>query len=100
VTSAGNARRHGLRIPVLPDPVMFILVEVYYGPKDRRHAAAPELVEPGATGAAAGVDVLRVQHIRSDVISRELTAWRFGPPRGWTPCPRDTVTVLNGGMAR
>lgn len=41
-TSAGNARRHGLRVPVLSDPVLSAQVEIM---AQKIAAAAPELVE-------------------------------------------------------
>jgi hypothetical protein len=79
-TSAGNARRHGLRIPVLSDPSLSPQVEVMA----QRIAgdAGPELVELARRIAEAQIDVLRVQRARCDIVSRELTAERWQLPVG------------------
>jgi hypothetical protein len=73
--SAGNARRHGLRIPVLSDPVLFSHVEAM-AQKIAGRAATPELVELARRVAEAEVDVLRVRRVRTDLMARELTEGR------------------------
>jgi hypothetical protein len=64
--SAGNARRHGLRIPVLSDPILAAEIEVMA----QAIAGDPDLVELARRIAEAEVDVLRVRRIRTDMISR------------------------------
>jgi hypothetical protein len=69
--AARNARRHGLRIPVLLDPAMSAEVDIMA----RRIAgdAAPELVELARQVAEAEIDVIRVRRARNDLISRTLS---------------------------
>jgi hypothetical protein len=71
--SAGNARRHGLRIPVLSDPVLAAEIEVMA----QAIAGDPDLIELARRIAEAEVDVLRVRRIRTDMISQ--------PPPGFGP---------------
>jgi hypothetical protein len=71
--SAGNARRHGLGIPVLSDPVLAAEVEVMA----QAIAGDPDLVELARRVAEAEVDVLRVRRIRTDMVSRLSPG--FGP---------------------
>jgi enoyl-CoA hydratase/carnithine racemase len=73
--SAGNARRHGLRIPVLSDPTLSAEVEAMA--QKIAGNATPELIELARQVAEAEVDVLRVRRFRSDMISRELKMERF-----------------------
>jgi hypothetical protein len=70
-TSAGNARRHGLRIPVLSDPALSAAVEVMAQKIAR--TADPELVALARRIAEAEVDVLRVRRVRNDLMSGVLT---------------------------
>jgi hypothetical protein len=83
--SARNARRHGLRIPVLADPTLSGEVETMA--QKIAGNATPELVELARHIAEAEVDVLRVRRTRTDMISRELTIGRFHiqhrGPRNW-----------------
>jgi hypothetical protein len=69
-TSAGNARRHGLRTPVLADPVLSAEVEVMA--KQIARDAAPELVELARRIAEAEVDIFRIRQARTELISRAL----------------------------
>jgi hypothetical protein len=73
--SARNARRHGLRIPVLSDPTLSAEVEAMA--QKIVGSATPELVELARQVAEAEVDVLRVRRFRSDMITRELKMERF-----------------------
>ena len=70
-TVARNARRHGLRIPVLSDPAMSAEVDILA----QRIAGdtAPELVELARQIAEAEIDVIRVRRARNDLISRTLS---------------------------
>jgi hypothetical protein len=83
--SARNARRHGLRIPVLSDPTLSAEVEAMA--QKIVGNATPELIELARQVAEAEVDVLRVRRFRSDMISRELKTERFevllGGSRDW-----------------
>jgi hypothetical protein len=90
--SAKNARRHGLRVPVLSDPVLSAEVEAMA----RRIAGddAPELLELARRVAEAEIDVLRVRRGRCDVISRELSAPRWIMPAGGPTNPRNKVALL------
>jgi hypothetical protein len=64
--SARNARRHGLRIPVLSDLILAAEVEVMA----QAIAGDPDLVDLARRIAEAEVEVLRVRRIRTDMISR------------------------------
>jgi hypothetical protein len=69
--SARNARRHGLRIPVLADPALSAEVEVMA----RRIAGddgSAELIELARRIAEAQIDVLRVRRVGSELMSRNL----------------------------
>jgi hypothetical protein len=93
-TSAGNARRHGLRTPVLSDPVLSAEVEAMA--QKIAGSAAPELVELARRIAEAEIDVLRVRRIRTNLISRELNRWHLlrglrNPRNMW----RSLVAPLN-----
>ena len=94
--AAGNARRHGLRVPVLSDPVLSAKVEAM-AQKIAGATAAPELVDLARRVAEAEVDVLRVRRVRCDLISRELTAERWHIPGGW-PRVRNQVAVLGRAL--
>jgi hypothetical protein len=89
-TSAGNARRHGLRVPVLADPVLSAQVEIM---AQKIAAAAPELVQLARRVAEAEVDVLRVRRIRNDLISREVITERYHILGRW-PRLRNQLAVL------
>jgi hypothetical protein len=73
--SARNARRHGLRIPLLSDSVLCAEVEAMA--QNIAGSTTPELVELARRVAEAEVDVLRVRRIRTDMISRELKMGRL-----------------------
>jgi enoyl-CoA hydratase/carnithine racemase len=73
--SARNARRHGLGIPVLSDPVLSAEVEAIA--QKIAGNTNPDLVELARRIAEAEVDILRARRIRSDMISR--SAPDFGP---------------------
>src|SRR5215468_2011965 len=83
--SSRNARRHGLRIPVLSDPTLSAEVEAIA--QRIPGTVTPELVELARKIAEAEVDVLRVRQFRRDMISRELKTERFeilfGGSRDW-----------------
>ena len=78
--SAGNARRHGLSVPITSDPV--------WSPKVLRLAdrieppnAAPELREQALEVASACVEIERIRHIRRDQVE-----WTLSRPE-WQPHP-------------
>lgn len=95
--AAGNARRHGLRIPVLMDSALAAEVEVM-AKKIAGDAAAPELVELARRIAEAEIDVLRVRRARSDMISRELNTNRWEIPANGPRNPRNKVALLGRAL--
>jgi hypothetical protein len=95
--AAGNARRHGLRIPVLADPAVAAEVEAM-AKKIAGEAAAPELVELARRIAEAEIDVLRVRRARSNMISRELNTNRWYLPANGPRNPRNKVALLGRAL--
>ena len=73
--AAQNASRHGLRIPVLSNPILSAEVETMA----RRIAgdASPELLELARKIAEAEIDVIRVRRARSDLVSDELSEFNL-----------------------
>jgi hypothetical protein len=73
--AAQNASRHGLRIPVLSNPILSAEVETMA----RRIAgdASPELLQLARKIAEAEIDVIRVRRARSDLVSDELFEFKF-----------------------
>src|ERR1700753_4337120 len=74
--AARNARRHGLAIPVLSDPVWGPEVEVLV------HRIAPEgsptiLVDLAGRIAEAQIDVMRVRRARADLVDTASDNWPF-----------------------
>jgi hypothetical protein len=69
--SSGNARRHGLRMPVLSDPALSAQVEIMA--KGIAGDDTPALVGLARRIAEAEVDVIRVRRARGDLISKELS---------------------------
>ena len=67
-TAARNARRHGLRIPVLSDPALSAEVEALA--QKIAGNGSPELLELARKIAEAEIDVIRVRRARTDLISR------------------------------
>jgi hypothetical protein len=67
-TAARNARRHGLRIPVLSDPALSAEVEALA--QRIAGTGSPEIIELARKIAEAEIDVIRVRHARKDLISR------------------------------
>ena len=63
-----NARRHGLRIPVLSDPALSAEVEALA--QKIAGNGSPELLESARKIAEAEIDVIRVRRARTDLISR------------------------------
>jgi len=66
--SARNACRHGLRIPVLSDPILSAEVEAMA--QKIAGIATPELVELARQIAEAEVDVQRVRRFRRELIKQ------------------------------
>jgi hypothetical protein len=73
-TSAQNARRHGLNLPVLADPVLSAEVEqlarAIAGDHQHLHALARPIAE-------AHIDLMRVRSARYDLISRRWSDPEF-----------------------
>jgi hypothetical protein len=70
--AAGNARRHGLRVPVLSDAVLSAEVEAMA--REIAGDASPELIELAKRIAEAQVDVMRVRRVRKDLLGRALSS--------------------------
>jgi hypothetical protein len=87
--AAQNARRHGLRIPVLSDPNLSAEVDMMA----LRIAgdASPELVELARRVAESEIDVMRIRRARSDVVSRLLP--KFEVRNNATPPLRSLTTM-------
>jgi hypothetical protein len=69
--AAGNARRHGLRIPVLSDPVLSAEAEAMA--REIAGDASRELIELARRIAEAQIDVMRVRRVRNDLLGRALS---------------------------
>jgi hypothetical protein len=95
--AAGNARRHGLRIPVLADPTVAAEAEVM-ADKIAGDGAPVELVELARRIAEAEIDVLRVRRARSGMISRELNTNRWEIPANGPQNPRNKVALLGRAL--
>ncbi len=74
--AAGNARRHGLRAPVLSDPVLSAEVETMA--REIAGEASPELIELARRIAEAQIDVNRIRRVRNDLLGRAFS--NFRPP--------------------
>jgi len=70
-SAAGNARRHGLSLPVLADPSRAAEVEAL-AQELAREGASPELQELAARIAEAQIELVRVRRARHDLLSRAL----------------------------
>jgi hypothetical protein len=70
--AAQNARRHGLRVPVLSDPALSAEVEAMAKRITGDDSSSPELLHLARRIAEAEIDILRVRRARSKLISRVL----------------------------
>jgi hypothetical protein len=68
--AAQNARRHGLRIPVLADPALSAEVEALAKGIVGHECPTPELLALARKIAEAEIDILRVRRARSNLVSR------------------------------
>ena len=64
--AAGNARRHGLRVPVLSDPVLSAEVEAMA--REIAGDASAELIELARRIAEAEIDVVRIRRARNHLL--------------------------------
>ncbi|SRR5260370_539889 len=69
--AATNARRHGLRVPVLSDPALSAEVEAMA--REIAGDGSPELIELARRIAEAEVDVMRIRRVRNHVLGRALS---------------------------
>jgi hypothetical protein len=69
--AARNARRHGLRVPVLSDPVLSPQVEAMA--REIAGDASPELIELARRIAEAELDVMRVRQVRNDLLGQAFS---------------------------
>jgi hypothetical protein len=95
--SAANARRHGLRIPVLSDPILAAQVEIM-AQKIAGDAAPELLVGLAREIAEAEIDVLRVRRVRSELVSLELKARRRILPGPGSRNPRDKEVAIRRAL--
>jgi hypothetical protein len=68
--AAQNARRHGLRVPVLSDPALSAEVEALAKSIVGPDCPFPELLALARKIAEAEIDIMRVRRARSDFVSR------------------------------
>jgi hypothetical protein len=69
--AAGNARRHGLRVPVLSDPALSAAAQAMA--QEIAGDASFELVELARRIAEAQIDVMRIRRVRNDLLGRALS---------------------------
>jgi hypothetical protein len=69
--AARNARRHGLRVPILSDPVLSAEAEAMA--REIAGDASPELIELARRVAEAELDVMRVRRVRNDLLGRAFS---------------------------
>jgi hypothetical protein len=69
--AAGNARRHGLRVPVLFDPALSAEAEAMA--QEIAGDASFELIELARRIAEAQIDVIRIRRVRNDLLGRALS---------------------------
>lgn len=78
--SAGNARRHGLNVPVLSDRWLSAEAEALAheiaGPN-----AEPEIIHLARRIAEAQIDLVRVRQRRQDLLSNSLSINRYVPQK-------------------
>jgi len=89
--AAGNARRRGLRIPVLSDPDLSAEVEAM---AKKIADGTPELLAFARPIAEAQVDILRIRRARVDMLSRELASERWQLLAGGPRNPRNKRALL------
>ena len=93
--AAGNARRHGLRVPVLSDPALSAKVEAMA--REIAGNADSELIELARRIAEAEIDVIRVRHVRSDLLRRALSNPGYRTPVSQRN-PRNKVAILGRAL--
>jgi hypothetical protein len=69
--AAGNARRHGLRVPVRSDPVLSAEVEAMAC--EIAGDGSPELIELARRIAEAEIDVMRIRRVRNNLLGRAVS---------------------------
>ena len=79
IHSAQNARRHGLSLSVLTDPLLSEEAD------SLAHALAGEganaaLLEPARRAAEAQIDLIRIRKARHDLLARNLKKPKLAPP--------------------
>jgi hypothetical protein len=73
--AARNARRHGLRVPVLSDPALSADVEAMAW--EIAGNASAELVELARRIAEAEIDVMRIRRVRNHLLGRAVSQLRI-----------------------
>lgn len=75
-----NARRHGLSLPVVNDPVLCAEVEEL-ARKTAGENASPEMLQSAFKFAEAQVDIDRIRRVRRDLLTHELSNRNYQPKR-------------------
>ena len=92
--SAGNARRHGLNVPVMSLPALAnevqAMARVIAG-----DGAPPEFCELAVRVAEAQVDLTRVRRVRAELIARELKHAPVRDPAPTSPTPARVENLDN-----
>ncbi len=92
--SAGNARRHGLNVPVMSLPALAnevqAMARVIAG-----DGAPPELYELAVRVAEAQIDLTRVRRVRAELIARELKQAPVGDPAPTSSTPARVENLDN-----
>ena len=76
--AARNARRHGLSLSVLGNPILSAEAE-NLAREIAGEGASHEILEPAHRIAEAQIDIVRVRQARHDLLSRDLNDPEFRP---------------------
>jgi hypothetical protein len=96
--AAQNARRHGLSLSILENPVLSVeaenLARVIAG-----EGATPEILHFARRVAEAQIDLIRIRQARHDLLSRDLNDPEFRP-RSYFKDAHATIKILARYMRR
>jgi len=90
--AAQNARRHGLSLPILADPVRS--EEVKNSAREiAGEGACPEILELASRIAEAQIDLLRVRLARHDLIAKKLNNPNYWPHEFFVIAKKNTKLI-------
>jgi hypothetical protein len=92
--AAQNARRHGLSLSILADPVLSVEAESL-GEEIAGEGATPEIRELARRAAEAQIDVRRARQAHHDLLSRDLNDPYYRPPE-YFKAARATIKIIAG----